>query len=481
MRRIRGAAARGEGDNDPVTDMPRRAVTRTAKLASLPLGFAGRTALGVGKRVGGRPADLVTAEIQRATAEQVFKVLGELKGGAMKFGQAMSVFEAAFPEEMAGPYRATLTKLQEGAPPMDAATVHRVLAEAFGRQWRRRFQSFDDVPAAAASIGQVHRGVWKDGTDVAVKVQYPGAGEALKADLAQVVRMGRLFGVMVPGMDVRPLVEELRERMVEELDYSLERDAQRAFAEAYRGDPDIAVPDVLDGAEHVVVSEWMDGLPLSRVIAGGTQAERNHAGQRYVRFLFASPARAGMLHADPHPGNYRILPDGRLGVLDYGAVARLPGGLPPSIGRLLVRRPGRRRRDGRGRAARRRVHQATRLGRRRVAAELSRAVRRAGLAGHLPLRPTVDAGPVQADQRPPDGELVHRAEAQPPAGVPPRPPGLARRRRRPVPARGRGLAAERAGDLPSRVHPTELRQGHQYSGSSLASRERRWSRLQRSQ
>ncbi len=147
--------------------------------------------------------------------------------------------------------------------------------------------------------------------------------------------MGRLFGAMVPGMDVKPLVEELRDRMIEELDYSLERDAQRVFADAYRDDPDIAIADVLDGAEHVVVSEWMDGTPLSRIIAEGTQAERDHAGQRYVHFLFASPARARLLHADPHPGNYRVLPDGRLGVLDFGAVARLPDGLPPSIGRLL--------------------------------------------------------------------------------------------------------------------------------------------------
>ena len=116
------------GNNGPVSELPRRAVTRSAKLASLPLGFAGRTALGIGKRVGGKPAELVAAEMQARTAEQLFKVLGELKGGAMKFGQAMSIFEAALPEELAGPYRATLTKLQDAAPPMPAATVHKVLA-----------------------------------------------------------------------------------------------------------------------------------------------------------------------------------------------------------------------------------------------------------------------------------------------------------------------------------------------------------------
>src|SRR3954447_23004978 len=174
---------------DVVPELPRRAASRSIKLASLPLGFAGRTAVGLGKRVGGRPAEMVTAEIQQRTAEQVFRVLGELKGGAMKFGQAMSIFEAALPDELAAPYRATLTKLQDAAPPMPAATVHKVLAAEFGPRWRKRFASFDDTPAAAASIGQVHRAVWADGRRVAVKVQYPGAGDALISDFTQVARV----------------------------------------------------------------------------------------------------------------------------------------------------------------------------------------------------------------------------------------------------------------------------------------------------
>src|SRR5712691_11357082 len=162
-----------------VSDLPRRAFTRTAKLATLPVGLAGRTAWGLGKRLGGRPAELAAAEIQHRTAEQIFRVLGELKGGAMKFGQALSIFEAALPPEIAGPYRATLTKLQESAPPLPAGTVHRVLAEDLGPDWREAFAEFNDKPAAAASIGQVHRARWGDGREVAVKIQYPGAGRAL--------------------------------------------------------------------------------------------------------------------------------------------------------------------------------------------------------------------------------------------------------------------------------------------------------------
>jgi predicted unusual protein kinase regulating ubiquinone biosynthesis (AarF/ABC1/UbiB family) len=322
-------------DNRVVNDLPRWAITRTAKLATLPVGLAGRTALGLGKRLGGRPAERVATEIQHRTADQIFRVLGELKGGAMKFGQALSIFEAALPPEIAGPYRATLTKLQESAPPLPASTVHRVLAEDLGPDWREAFAEFNDKPAAAASIGQVHRARWRDGREVAVKIQYPGAGRALLSDFNQLSRVARLFAVLMPGLEVRPLLDELRSRVAEELDYHLEAEAQHAFAVAYTGDPDIVVPDVVAGTSHVLITEWMDGTPLSKIITDGSQEERDRAGMLFVRFLFSGPARAGLLHADPHPGNFRLLADGRLGVLDFGAVDRLPDGLPPFMGRLL--------------------------------------------------------------------------------------------------------------------------------------------------
>jgi predicted unusual protein kinase regulating ubiquinone biosynthesis (AarF/ABC1/UbiB family) len=322
-----------------VTDIPRRAVTRTARLASLPLGLAGRAALGLGKRVTGLASEVISTELQQRTAEHLFSVLGQLKGGAMKFGQALSVFEAALPEELAGPYRQALTRLQESAPPLPAATVHRVLAEQLGAGWRTRFKEFDDAPAAAASIGQVHRAVWKGrgrqaAREVAVKVQYPGAGDALIADLSQLSRLAGLFKVIQPGLDVKPLLAELRARITEELDYELEGKAQHAFARGYAGDPEIHVPDVLTAAPRVLVTEWIEGTPLSAVIARGTEAERNRAGRLMATLHFSAPARVGMLHADPHPGNFRILPDGRLGVIDFGAVARMPGGHPEPVGRL---------------------------------------------------------------------------------------------------------------------------------------------------
>jgi len=261
-------------------------------------------------------------------------VLGQLKGGAMKMGQALSVFEAALPEEVAAPYRAALTKLQEAAPPLPATTVHAVLAKELGADWRTQFTSFDDTPAAAASIGQVHQAVWGDGREVAVKIQYPGAGPALLGDLKQLSRLARMFSSLTPGLDVKPLLAELEKRVAEELDYRLEAQAQRTFAAAYEGDDEIRVPVVVTGSERVLVTEWMEGVPLSRIIADGTQEERDRASLLLARFLFSGPVLAGLLHADPHPGNFRLLPDGRLGVIDFGAVDRLPDGAPEPIGRV---------------------------------------------------------------------------------------------------------------------------------------------------
>ncbi len=320
---------------DSERPIPKGSVARTARLASLPLGAAGRATLGIGKRLSGQSSEAVSAELQQRTAEQLFAVLGQLKGGAMKLGQTLSVFEAAVPEEVAAPYREALVKLQEEAPPMPVRTVHAVLAQQLGGRWRERFRHFDDQPAAAASIGQVHRATWRDGRDVAVKIQYPGAATALMADLNQLARFARLFAALFPGMDVKPLIAELKARVIEELDYGLEADSQRQMAAAYVGDPEIVVPRVVASAPKVIVSEWLDGIPLSKIIADGSRQQRDRAGLLMAQLHFSGPQRAGLLHADPHPGNFRLTRDGRLGVIDFGATARLPDGHPEPIGRLL--------------------------------------------------------------------------------------------------------------------------------------------------
>jgi predicted unusual protein kinase regulating ubiquinone biosynthesis (AarF/ABC1/UbiB family) len=315
--------------------LPQGTSKRSAKMASIPLSLAGRGAIGFGRQLIGQSPDFAFADLQEKTAEQIFKVLGELKGGAMKFGQALSVFEAALPEDIAKPYRETLVKLQEAAPPLPARVVHKVLAKELGEHWRDNFAEFNDTPAASASIGQVHKGLWKDGRAVAVKIQYPGAKEALISDLNQIQRFAKIFQLLLPGVEMKPLLEELKARIIEEVDYRYEASAQSACFEAYKGDSDIAIPEVIMATDRVLVSQWLEGTPLSKVITDGTQEERNNAGIRLARFHFTAPMRAGLLHADPHPGNFRVLKDGRLGVLDFGACNRLPNGFPEPFKRLL--------------------------------------------------------------------------------------------------------------------------------------------------
>ncbi|TCO62985.1 ABC1 kinase family protein [Actinocrispum wychmicini] len=315
--------------------MPRKTVARTARLASLPLGVAGRVVGGWGKRLVGQDAAEVNAQMSAKTAEQLFAVLGQLKGGAMKFGQALSVFEAAVPDEMAAPYREALTKLQTAAPPMSTRAAHRMLAEQLGRSWRSRFREFSDEPAASASIGQVHRAIWHDGREVAVKVQYPGADEALLSDLRQLSRFSRLFQMLVPGTEIKPLLAELTARMSEELDYRHEADNQRTVAAAFDGDEHFLVPKIIASAPKVLVSEWVDGMPLASIIRDGEKELRDRVGYLLAEFHYSAPARAGMLHADPHPGNFMLVADGRMCVIDFGGVAKLPDGLPAPLGRLM--------------------------------------------------------------------------------------------------------------------------------------------------
>ncbi len=311
------------------------ALSRGSKLLSLPLGYAGRRTVALTRRARGHAGTEVNAELQRRTADQIFTVLGELKGGAMKFGQALSLFEAVLPEDIAGPYRARLRQLQDSAPPMPTSRVHAVLAKELGPDWRDLFSDFSVRPAAAASIGQVHKGVWKaDGRPVAVKIQYPGADNALRSDLRQIGRLANMISPLAGGMDVKPLVKEMTERVGEEVDYDLEAAAQEQAASGFDGDEEFVVPHVLANTKKVMVSEWIKGRALSTV-ADDDQLTRNRHALSYVRFLFAAPSKVGLLHADPHPGNFRILDDGRLGVVDFGLVARLPEGLPSDMGRLL--------------------------------------------------------------------------------------------------------------------------------------------------
>src|SRR6202161_879699 len=249
-------------DDGHVSEIKRGGASRNAKLAGLSVGIAGRTALGFGKRLAGKSQDEVNAELMEKAAKQLFTVLGELKGGAMKVGQALSVMEAAIPEEFGEPYREALTKLQKDAPPLPAEKVHRVLDAQLGTKWRQRFSDFNDTPVASASIGQVHKAVWSDGREVSVKIQYPGADEALRADLKTMQRMVGVIRQLAPGVDVEGIVDELISRTEMELDYRLGGAHQRAFAKAYDGDPHFVVPRIVASAPKVVIQEWIERITI---------------------------------------------------------------------------------------------------------------------------------------------------------------------------------------------------------------------------
>ena len=401
-------------------------------------------------------------EIQQRTAEQLFRTLGELKGGAMKFGQALSILEAALPEEMAAPYREHLTKLQDSAPPMPTQTVRDILAADLGPDWKTGWSgSTADRPRPRRS-GRCTRGAGdRRDREVAVKVQYPGAGEALDVR-PQPARPGRRArsAPLIPGVDIKPLIEEIQARANDELDYQLEAEAQRAFAAAFAEDPEIVVPDVVavgpTGAHHRVAG---DARTRSRpVITDGTQEERDHYGELYVRFLFSGPARTGMLHADPHPGNYRIIPNadgspGRLGVLDFGAVARLAeGGLPEAMGRLIRLRAdrGRRRACIAGLREEGFIKDRINLDPELLIDYLSPFVEPTQTERFRFSRAWMREQ-FQRINNPREPDVHGRDQAQPAAVVPPHPPHLARRHRGAEPARGRGAVPGDHGGVPPRL------------------------------
>jgi predicted unusual protein kinase regulating ubiquinone biosynthesis (AarF/ABC1/UbiB family) len=258
-------------------------------------------------------------------AERMVEVLGTMKGAAMKLGQLASFIELDFiPEEYRPLYQEKLAALRTTAPPMEWKRVERVLVEEWGEPVANLFRELDTGAAGAASVGQVHRGVLEDGREVAVKVQYPGVAEAIRADLQNVGLLTQLAKVISPHLDARGVAGEIRERLLEELDYEWEAQMQRRFARAYRGHPFIHVPSPITDLSRtrVLVSEWVDGRGFEEV-KGLPQEERDRFGEIVYRFYYGSLRRVGAYNADPHPGNYLLLADGRVAFLDYGSVKEL--------------------------------------------------------------------------------------------------------------------------------------------------------------
>jgi predicted unusual protein kinase regulating ubiquinone biosynthesis (AarF/ABC1/UbiB family) len=315
--------------------LPTSRLVRTAQLLSLPAGTAALALEGAARRAAGQDPELVRARLRARNAARTTRVLGSLKGGALKAGQLLSTVEALLPQDPESTWRDALVTLQDRNAALPFAGVEPVLRAELGVNWRALFSCFDEPAAAAASLGQVHRAVWADGRPVAVKVQYPGVREALSADLRTLSAASRAAALVARGLAVPPLLRELRVRLTEELDYEHEARTQSRFAAAFADDPEVRVPAVVRATPRVLVMEWLDGVPLSAVARTAGQAERDRVGGLYQRFLVSGPERAGLLHTDPHPGNFLVLPDGRLGVLDFGSSLEMPGGMPATFGRLI--------------------------------------------------------------------------------------------------------------------------------------------------
>ena len=259
------------------------------------------------------------------TAEDVTRTMGEMKGAVMKVGQVLSLMSGVLPDEMAS----SLASLQSNAPPMSYDLVKQVFIGEYGEPPERLFRKFQREPFAAASIGQVHRAELRDGTPVAVKVQYPGVAEAIEHDLANVSMMIRLGGLVARGLDAGAIVKDLEAGIRAELDYVREAGWQQRFAEAFAGHGFVRVPKVFAelSRRRVLVQEYLKGPPFTAALEL-PQAERDRLGEMIYRFCFGSIYRHGLFNGDPHPGNYLLLPDGTIGFVDYGCVAEFD---PPTI------------------------------------------------------------------------------------------------------------------------------------------------------
>jgi predicted unusual protein kinase regulating ubiquinone biosynthesis (AarF/ABC1/UbiB family) len=283
-----------------------------------------RRTAAVGAAVGSAGFKGARGQHQEA-AERMVKTLGQLKGGAAKIAQLASFIDTDFiPDEYRGVYQAELGKLRADAPSMPFKDVKSVLDEEWDEPVEELFEDFEQDATAAASIGQVHRATLPDGRKVAVKIQYPGMAKALAADMSNAKLILRLAKALAPGLDAKSVAEELKERVLEELDYEIEAANQRAFARAYRGHPFIVVPDVITGlsTERVLVSEWIEGKGFDEV-KRLPQEEKDRFGEIVFRFCFGSVYHLQHFNADSHPGNYLLMDDGRVGFLDFGMTKRL--------------------------------------------------------------------------------------------------------------------------------------------------------------
>ena len=310
--------------------IPTSRVGRTARVGRLAAGQAvrqaGTRAANVARSKEGRQSALERRQIE--AAEQIVAALGTMKGAAMKVGQVLSFLDIGLvPEEYRDEFQRKLGALRDAAPTVTFKDMRKVIEQELDAPLDEEFDDFDEQPIAAASIGQVYKARLRDGGSVAVKVQYPGVAQAVRADMQNLGLILRLAKRIAPGMDPKAIGEEIRNRIEEELDYELEAQNQRALARLFRGHPFIVVPDVVTSLsrERVLVSEFVQGKGFEE-LKGLPQDERDRVGEILFRFYFGCLYRHHQFSGDPHPGNSMLLEDGRMAFLDFGLFKRMPPG-----------------------------------------------------------------------------------------------------------------------------------------------------------
>jgi predicted unusual protein kinase regulating ubiquinone biosynthesis (AarF/ABC1/UbiB family) len=287
---------------------------------------AGTIATNVGRTREGKEAALERRQIE--AAEQIVAALGTMKGAAMKVGQVMSFLDIGLiPPEHREEFQRKLGALRDAAPTVTFKEMRKVIEEELGDPLDEVFAEFDPEPIAAASIGQVYRGVLTDGRQVAVKVQYPGVAAAVRADMQNLGMILRLAKRIAPGMDPKAIGEEIRDRIEDELDYELEAQNQRALARIFRGHPFLVLPGVVTSLsrERVLVTEYVHGKGFEE-LKELPQEDRDRIGEILFRFYFGCLYRHHQFSGDPHPGNSMLLDDGRMAFLDFGLFKRMPPG-----------------------------------------------------------------------------------------------------------------------------------------------------------
>jgi predicted unusual protein kinase regulating ubiquinone biosynthesis (AarF/ABC1/UbiB family) len=306
---------------------PSNRIGRSARLGGL---VAGQSARWAGTRAANRlrspeDAEAATGERAAALARELVKQLGQMRGAAMKVGQVLSTVDfSAIPESEREDFKATLAALRDDVPPLPFKKVRKLLEEELGGKVSDSFAEFDEEAFAAASIGQVHRAVTLDGDEVAVKLQYPGVAEAVESDLRNLSLLLPLVKRLAPGLDVKALYGELKERIAEELDYEIEAQNHRAVARGFRDHPLFHVPKVHTdlSSRRVLVTDLLHGKRFEAVKALD-EAERDRFGEIVFRFYFTLLTQLNRVCGDPHPGNYLLLDDGRVGFLDFGLMRTL--------------------------------------------------------------------------------------------------------------------------------------------------------------